>query len=115
MVQALIDLGADVDQSSSGDGNPLITAAMSNNLELAELLIDNGADVNAIVPRDETALINASYFGYYQMTELLINRGADVNLAVTTGMSDRYQVRSPLNRARNPQIKALLVANGAVE
>eukprot|EP00487_Bulimina_marginata_P004011 TRINITY_DN19690_c0_g1_i1.p1 TRINITY_DN19690_c0_g1~~TRINITY_DN19690_c0_g1_i1.p1 ORF type:complete len:100 (+),score=6.87 TRINITY_DN19690_c0_g1_i1:40-339(+) len=43
MVQALIDLGADVDQSSSGDGNPLITAAMSNNLELAELLIDNGA------------------------------------------------------------------------
>ena len=115
MVQALIDLGADVDQSSSGDGNPLITAAMSNNLELAELLIDNGADVNAIVPRDETALINASYFGYYQMTELLINRGADVNLAVTTGMSDRYQVRSPLNRARNPQIKALLVANGAAE
>jgi len=115
MVQALIDLGADVDQSSSGDGNPLITAAMSNNLELAQLLIDNGADVNAIVPRDETALINASYFGYYQMTELLVNRGADVNLAVTTGMSDGYQVRSPLNRARNPQVKALLVANGAVE
>ncbi|KTF15634.1 M56 family metallopeptidase [Pseudoalteromonas sp. H105] len=113
MAQALIDLGADVNQSSSGDGNPLIVAAMSNNTDLARLLLDNGADVNAIVPRDETPLINASYFGFYAMTELLIERGADVNLAVTTGASDGYQLRSPLNRARTDRIKSLLIANGA--
>jgi beta-lactamase regulating signal transducer with metallopeptidase domain len=115
LAQALIELGADVDQSSSGDGNPLIVAAMSNNIELASLLLDNGADVNKIVPRDETPLINASYFGYYEMSELLITRGADVNLAVTTGVSDGYQYRTPLNRARNNQIKELLIANGALE
>lgn len=113
MAQELIDLGADVNQSSSGDGNPLIVAAMSNNLDLARLLLNNGADVNAVVPRDETALINASYFGFYAMTELLIQRGADVNLAVTTGASDGYQRRSPLNRARTERIKSLLIANGA--
>lgn len=113
MAQALIDLGADVNQSSSGDGNPLIVAAMSNNTDLARLLLNNGADVNAIVPRDETPLINASYFGFYAMTALLIERGADVNLAVTTGASDGYQLRSPLNRARTERIKSLLIANGA--
>ena len=115
MTQALINLGADVNQSSSGDGNPLIVAAMTNNVELARLLLDNGADVNAIVPRDETPLINASYFGYFSMTELLIDYGADVNLAVTTGMSDGYQVRSPLSRARTREIKEFLVANGAIK
>lgn len=113
MTQALIDLGADVNQSSSGDGNPLIVAAMNNNIELATLLLDNGADINAIVPRDETALINAAYFGFYDMSQLLISRGADVNLAVTTGASDGYQRRTPLNRARTESIKALLIANGA--
>jgi beta-lactamase regulating signal transducer with metallopeptidase domain len=115
LTQALIDLGADVNQSSSGDGNPLIVAAMRNNIELASLLLDNGADVNKIVPRDETPLINASHFGYYQMSELLIARGADVNLAVTTGVSDGYQYRTPLNRARSSQMKELLIANGALE
>lgn len=115
MTEALINLGADVNQSSSGDGNPLIVAAMTNNLVLAQLLIDAGADVNAIVPRDETPLINASHYGYFDMTRLLVNSGADVNLAVTTGMSDGYQVRTPLNRARTQTIKDYLVANGAIE
>jgi bla regulator protein BlaR1 len=101
MVEALLSLGADVNQSSEGDGNPLIVAAMRNNVELAELLLDNGAEIDAIVPRDETALINASRFGYLDMVRLLINRGADVNLAVTTGFSDGFKVRSPLKLATN--------------
>jgi len=113
LTQALIDLGADVNQSSRGDGNPLIVAAMENNIALAKLLLDNGADVNKVVPKDETPLINASFYGFYEMSELLINRGADVNLSVTTGESDGFQRRTPLNRARNNKIKELLLANGA--
>lgn len=115
MVEALLSLGADVNQSSEGDGNPLIVAALRNNFELAELLLDNGAQIDAIVPRDETALINASRFGYLGMVNLLINRGADVNLAVTTGMSDGYQVRSPLNQAGTSEVKDLLIASGATK
>lgn len=115
MVEALLSLGADVNQSSEGDGNPLIVAAMRNNFELAELLLDNGAAVDAIVPRDETALINASRYGYLDIVRLLIDRGADVNLAVTTGFSDGYEVRSPLKLAANNEVKDLLIANGAVK
>jgi beta-lactamase regulating signal transducer with metallopeptidase domain len=115
MVKGLLALGADVDQSSEGDGNPLIVAAMSNNVKLAELLLDNGADINAVVPRDETPLINASRFGFLDMTELLVSRGADVNLSVTTGISDGYEIRSPLNQAGSREIQDLLIANGAVK
>ena len=49
------------------------------------------------------------------MTELLVDYGADVNLAVTTGISDGYQVRSPLSRARTQEIKEFLVDNGAIK
>jgi ankyrin repeat protein len=114
MVKALINLGADVNQASMMDGNPLIIAAQTNNLELAELLIDQGADVNGFVRRDETPLINASNYGHLQMTKFLVERGADVNLSVTTGSEDGFDVRSPLNRARNDQIKQYLIANGAI-
>ncbi|MFT4939717.1 MAG: bla regulator protein BlaR1 [Paraglaciecola sp.] len=115
MVEGLLTLGADVDQSSEGDGNPLIVAAMHNNVEMAELLLNYGADVNAVVPRDESALINASRLAFFDMTRLLIERGADVNLAVTTGMSDGSELRSPLNQAASAEIQALLIANGAIK
>jgi bla regulator protein blaR1 len=113
MVQALLSLGVNVDQPSIGDGNPLIVAAMVNDLEIAKVLLDAGANVNAIVRNDETALINASYRGFMDMTRLLVEHGADVNLAVKTGLVDGGEIRSPLNRARNQQIKDYLVAQGA--
>ena len=113
MVEELLALGADVNQSSSGDGNPLISAAMTNNLALAELLIEQGADVNRVVPRDETPLINASRRGHLKMSQLLISYGADVNLAVETGWSDNYQIRSPLNMARTQEMTDFLIEHGA--
>jgi bla regulator protein BlaR1 len=82
---------------------------------MAELLLNYGADVNAVVPRDESALINASRLAFFDMTRLLIERGADVNLAVTTGMSDGSELRSPLNQAASAEIQALLIANGAIK
>jgi len=115
MAQTLIDLGADVNQASRFDGNPLIIAAKTNNLELAELLLKQGADVNKIVRRDETPLINASNRGHFEMIKYLVESGADVNLAVTTGIEDGFEVRSPLNRASNSKVKEYLIANGALE
>jgi beta-lactamase regulating signal transducer with metallopeptidase domain len=115
MVQALINLGADVNQASMMDGNPLIVAAQTNNRELAEVLLDHGADVNGFVRRDETPLINASNYGHLEMTKFLVEHGADVNLSVSTGAEDGFEIRSPLNRARNIQIKEYLISNGAIE
>lgn len=115
MVEALLGLGADVNQSSRGDGNPLITAAMDNNLVLAEFLIGQGADVNRIVPRDETPLINASRRDFLEMSQLLVSYGADVNLAVQTGWSDDYQVRTPLNMARTQEMSDFLIEHGATK
>lgn len=115
MVQALIDLGADVNQSSRGDGNPLIAAASANNLPLGRLLLENGADVNGIVIHDETPLINATRRGYLEMSQFLVNSGADVNLAVRTGMSDGFVLRSPLNMARTSEVRDFLIENGATD
>lgn len=115
MVRTLIGLGADVNQASMFDGNPLIIAAQTNNLKLAKLLIDQGADINAIVRRDETPLINATSRGHFAMTKYLVERGADVNLAVTTGIEDGYEVRSPLNRSRDRRITEYLLSSGALE
>jgi ankyrin repeat protein len=108
-----MDLEADVDQSSRGDGNPLIMAAMTNNVAIAQQLLDYGADVNAVVVGDETPLIYASRRGSIEMVELLVAHGADVNLKVKTGMSDGGVVRSPLNMARTQAVKDFLIAQGA--
>ncbi|MFT6269470.1 MAG: beta-lactamase regulating signal transducer with metallopeptidase domain [Alphaproteobacteria bacterium] len=115
MVDALIGLGADVNQSSRGDGNPLILAAARNNIEMAEALLNQGANIDAIVINDETALINASLYSHIEMTQFLIDRGADVNIAVTTGFSDGNEVRTALNRSRDPILRDLLIANGATQ
>jgi bla regulator protein BlaR1 len=115
MVDALIGLGADVNQSSRGDGNPLIAAAARNNIEMAKVLLNQGANIDAVVIDDETALINASSYSHIEMTQFLIDRGADVNIAVTTGFSDGNEVRTALNRARDPIISDLLIANGATQ
>jgi bla regulator protein blaR1 len=115
MVDALIGLGADVNQSSRGDGNPLITAAMVNNIDIAKVLLQNGADVNGIVAGDETPLINATRRGYLEMSRFLVANGADVNLAVHTGVLDGSKIRSPLNMARNAEVRAFLIEQGAIE
>jgi len=113
MINFLLEAGADVNQSSLGDGNPLIIAAKRNNMMVAKLLIDKGADINASVARDETPLINASRYGHLEMTKLLVEQGADVNLSVSTGYSDDFERRSPLNMANNSEIKRYLIEHGA--
>ena len=45
----------------------------------------------------------------------LVEQGADVNLAVRTGFGDGYKLRSPLNMARQTNIKEYLISMGAVE
>lgn len=112
MAEQLIEWGADVNQTAEWDGSPLIAAAMTGNLQIAKRLYQKGADINGVVPTDETPLINASYHGHLEMVRFLVENGADVNLGV---LSNGDEFRTPLNRARNAEIREYLVAMGATK
>ena len=78
----LLDEGADINLTSSGDyGTALGAAAASGNIEMATLLLSRGADIN-LIPRGRygTALCVATYYGKREMATLLLDRGADINL-----------------------------------
>lgn len=111
MVSALLALGADVNRTSLGDGNALIAAARAGHLEVVKRLIAAGAKVDASVVGDETPLINASRRGRLDVVQQLIASGANVNLGVRT---EYGEWRSPLNQAKNRDLKRLLLAEGAV-
>jgi hypothetical protein len=81
-VKELVQAGANVSAKVEGDGSPLIGAARSRRVEIAQFLLDQGADPNGAVAGDGSPLINAAQSGSLQIVRLLVDRGADVNLAV---------------------------------
>ncbi|MEH6414000.1 M56 family metallopeptidase [Pseudomonas sp. CGJS7] len=112
-VEALLALGSDPNRAALGEGNPLIVAAQGGELRIVERLVQAGADVNRVVTYDETPLINAAREGHLATVEYLVARGADVNLGVVAdGWLGRW--RSPLNQASDPDVRAYLIARGAV-
>lgn len=112
-VDTLLNLGADPNRASLGEGNPLIVAAQLGHNAIVERLVQAGADVNRVVTYDETPLINAAREGHLATVRRLVAHGADVNLGVVAdGWLGRW--RSPLNQARDPVVRAWLVAHGAV-
>jgi beta-lactamase regulating signal transducer with metallopeptidase domain len=81
-VRELVDAGANANAVIDGDGSPLIGAARSGKILIAQYLLDHGADPNLPVPGDGSPLIMASSHGHLDQVALLVSRGADVNLAV---------------------------------
>jgi ankyrin repeat protein len=112
MAEQLIEWGADVNQAAKWDGSPLIAAAMTGNLKIAKRLYQQGADINGVVSTDETPLINASHHGHLEMVRFLVENGADVNLGV---LANGDEFRTPLNRARNTEVREYLIGMGATE
>ena len=115
LVEYLVSRGADVNKASIPDGNPLINAAITNNVELLYFLYQHGAKLDDIVEHDETALISASKAGAFQAVKFLVEQGADVNLAVKARTIRGSELRSPLSVAKNNEIKAYLLAQGATQ
>ncbi|MCP4546281.1 MAG: hypothetical protein GY835_07435 [bacterium] len=58
---------------------PLLTAAISGNVEIAQLLLDAGADVNCGDTDNSTPLDDASVLGRAEMVAFLLTRGANVH------------------------------------
>ena len=81
-VREMVEAGANANAAIDGDGSPLIGAARSGSIRIAQYLLDHGADPNLAVPGDGSALIMAAKAGRLDQVTLLVTRGADVNLAV---------------------------------
>ncbi|EEF62467.1 ankyrin repeat domain-containing protein [Pedosphaera parvula] len=86
----LISKGADVNQLAYTNERgqtftPLISAACTGNLEMAELLIKNGAKTEKRDNFGFTALMEAAKRGFPQSIQFLISKGANVNARGPSG------------------------------
>jgi uncharacterized protein len=99
-VQALLKAGADVNQTSAGDGtSPLLIAVINGHFDLAQLLIEKGADVTVASENGATPLyaaLNVQWAPkalypqprayqqqratYLDMMTALLDKGADPNV-----------------------------------
>lgn len=76
MIQALLSVGASVDQADSNGNTALMRAAENGENQAAKLLIDHGADVDMENDYDETALSLARDNGNKYIVGLLRKAGA---------------------------------------
>ncbi len=81
MLETLIDLGADVNQSGENGSTPLMSAAYSGNADIVECLLKNGARLDAFDKDRETPLDyarNSKNDGARdQIIRILISHGAE--------------------------------------
>jgi ankyrin repeat protein len=75
-VEQALTGGADVDARARDQATPLIAAALSDQLAIAELLVAKGADVMARNSGGFTALHAAAYSGSLPIAKLLLENGA---------------------------------------
>ena len=89
---------------------PLHRAAMTGNIDIAELLIADGADVNAEVARIKTRpLYLAADEGNLKLVQLLINAGSDIN---ALDLLSDYPLRVAI-MSGHVEIAKLLLQHGA--
>lgn len=70
---------------AAGQIVPLLSAAGTGCVEVAQLLIERGADVNAKDHDGWTPLIKAAQAGHTEMVQLLLDHGADMRAADNDG------------------------------
>jgi ankyrin repeat protein len=110
IAKLLIEKGADLTVGAEYNITPLHLAADDGYIEIAKLLISKGANVNAMCWVDGTPLHRAVAGGHLETAKLLIEHGADVNARI--GPS-RDASDAPLDWCKSPEIRKLLMANGA--
>jgi len=73
---------------------PLMQAATSDHLRVAQYLLDNKANVNVKIRNGDTPLTVAAMSGHKAMVELLLSHGADVNAEGGFGYTALLQAAS---------------------
>ena len=79
LVQRLVTLGADVNESTLTSGTPLMFAVLGNHVELAKWLHESGANINSKGSNGWSAATIAGAKGQTKMLRWLIDSGADIN------------------------------------
>lgn len=112
-VRTLVDKGADVNAqmsvlagSKNEGGVTMLMAASVDHVDVVHALLDKGADVNARASDGTTALMLAAASDNREVVQALLARGADVNARRNDGAT-------ALTRAKDPEVKTLLVQAGA--
>ncbi|CAN8098607.1 unnamed protein product [Discula destructiva] len=116
IVQLLLDHGADVNGGTAGDSfgrSPLGVASRSGHVDVVRMLLDRGADVNAPSGSCGTALIDAIAFGHDTVVQLLLSRNADVNLVNDQSQSGHPSALAAACRSGNTSVVRRLLAAGA--
>ena len=80
-VKALLDQGADVNESFYGE-TALMLASGYGHIEIVKMLLDRGADVNTVRVGGWSALSSAASGRHTDIVKLLLNRGADIDKAI---------------------------------
>lgn len=81
----LLNNGIDVNKRDQYGLNPIIQAAIRENLAVTKLLLEHGAEVNRRDIAGGTALFWAADNNNYELCELLLKNGSDPNLYTTDG------------------------------
>ena len=77
----LLEAGADANVANEDGQTPLMLAARTGNVAVAELLVRQGANVNARERfRDQTAVMWAAAQGHAEMVSFLVSKGADLSV-----------------------------------
>ena len=105
----LLDSGADVNATFTGDGSPLIVAARQGHAAAVKLLLDRGADPDLGVPGDGNAIIMAAREGHEDVVRLLLDRGASIDRVVPGDENALIQA----SEAGQLNVVKLLVSRGA--
>jgi ankyrin repeat protein len=138
-IAPLIEAGANVNGTGSGNDTPLIAAAREGHTSVVELLLDRGARINDVADVWGTALIQASAAGRLDTVRLLVAWNADLNVRIRNSVLTRREqavydslgqrrvvpvrvyevdVRSAVGAARrggHDEVAAFLVSVGAQE
>lgn len=101
---------------NSGGSPPLVAAAYSDHLRVAQFLLDHGADVNvqSVQSGGNTPLTTAAASGHKAMVELLLSHGADINATSQSVFGGGTALYSAVDRGYEAVTEALLAAHADV-
>ena len=107
-IQALLELGADVNVRDYKGKTALHRAATAGFLASMEVLLDNGAVIDAADEKGETPLFDAVRAGRTEAVALLLERGADPAANNTKGYS-AVSVAKRMRKSCAAEIAAMLL------